>query len=72
MFGEEGSPDVRYCRQTYKPRFKKRTIVEQLNARLKDEFGARLIYVRGASKIMAHLMFGVVVLTVDQLLCLSC
>jgi hypothetical protein len=51
-----------------KQRFKKRTIVEQLNARLKDEFGGRLIYVRGAVKIMAHLMFGIVALTVDQLL----
>ena len=52
-------------------RFKKRTIVEQLNARLKDEFGGRLIYFRGPAKIMAHLMFGVVALTVDQLLRLS-
>jgi hypothetical protein len=51
-----------------KQRFKKRTIVEQLNARLKDEFGGRMIYVRGAVKIMAHLMFGVVAITVDQLL----
>jgi hypothetical protein len=51
-----------------KQRFKKRTIVEQLNGRLKDEFGGRLIYFRGATKIMAHLMFGVVALTVDQLL----
>jgi hypothetical protein len=54
-----------------KERFKKRTIVEQLNGRLKDEFGGRVIYVRGATKIMAHLMFGVVALTVDQLLRLS-
>ena len=51
-----------------KQRFKKRTIVEQVNGRLKDEFGGRLIYCRGASKIMAHLMFGIVALTVDQLL----
>jgi Transposase DDE domain/Transposase domain (DUF772) len=54
-----------------KQRFKKRTIVEQLNARLKDEFGGRMIYVRGAAKVMAHLMFGVVAITVDQLLRLS-
>ena len=52
-------------------RFKKRTIVEQLNGRLKDEFGGRLIYYRGAQKIMAHLMFGVLALTVDQLLRLA-
>ena len=54
-----------------KQRFQKRTIVEQLNARLKDEFGGRMIYVRGAAKVMAHLMFGVVAITVDQLLRLS-
>lgn len=51
-----------------KQRFKRRTIVEQLNARLKDEFGGRIIHVRGAVKVMAHLMFGVVAITVDQLL----
>jgi hypothetical protein len=54
-----------------KQRFKKRTMVEQLNGRLKDEFGGRLIYFRGASKIMTHLMFGIVALTVDQLLRLT-
>jgi len=51
-----------------KERFKKRTIVEQMNGRLKDEFGGRLIYVRGAAKVMTHLMFGILALTVDQLL----
>jgi hypothetical protein len=54
-----------------KQRFKKRTLVEQLNGRLKDEFGGRVIYLRGATKIMAHLLFGIVALTVDQLLRLS-
>ena len=49
-------------------RYKERTMVERVNARLKDEFGARQIRVRGARKVMAHLMFGVLALTVDQLL----
>jgi hypothetical protein len=52
-------------------RFKERTTVERVYSRLKDEFGARVIRVRGASKIMAHLMFGVLALTVDQLLKLT-
>lgn len=52
-------------------RFAERTMVERVFSRLKDEFGARLIRVRGASKIMTHLMFGVLALTVDQLLKLS-
>ena len=63
-----GSMAANAFSEQQKLRFKKRTIVEQLNARLKDEFGGRLIYFRGASKIMTHLMFGVVALTVDQLL----
>lgn len=52
-------------------RFAERTMVERVFGRLKDEFGARLIRVRGARKIMAHLMFGVLTLTVDQLLKLT-
>ena len=39
---------------------------ERVNARLKDEFGGSQIRVRGAAKVMAHLMFGVLALTVDQ------
>jgi hypothetical protein len=52
-------------------RFALPTMVERVYSRLKDEFGARFIGVRGASKIMAHLMFGLVALTVDQLLKLA-
>lgn len=49
-------------------RFRERTMVERVNARLKDEFGGRQIRVRGASKIMTHLMFGILALTADQIL----
>ena len=52
-------------------RYKERTMSERVNARLKDEFGGRFIRVRGASKVMAHLMFGVLALTADQLLRLT-
>jgi len=52
-------------------RFQERTMVERVYSRLKDEFGARMVRVRGANKIMAHLMFGVLALTVDQLLKLT-
>lgn len=52
-------------------RFTERTMVERVFSRLKDEFGARVIRVRGAAKIMAHLMFGVLALTIDQLLKLT-
>ena len=44
-----------------------RTMVERINARLKDEFGARFLRVRGAIKVKCHLMFGILALTVDQI-----
>jgi hypothetical protein len=40
-------------------------------ARLKDEFGGRNLRVRGAAKVMAHLMFGILALTADQVLKLT-
>ena len=49
-------------------RYRERTLIERVNGRLKDEFGGRQIRVRGACKVMAHLMFGVLALTADQLL----
>jgi hypothetical protein len=35
--------------------YRERTIVERVNARLKDEFGGRTIRVRGYMKVMCHL-----------------
>ena len=49
-------------------RYRERSTVERVNARLKDEFGARQVRVRGHRKVLCHLMFGILVLTVDQLL----
>lgn len=49
-------------------RYRERTMVERVYGRLKDEFGARSVRVRGPQKVMAHLMFGVLALTADQLL----
>ena len=51
-----------------KVRFRERSTSERVNSRLKDEFGGRMIRVRGAAKVMAHLMFGILALTADQLL----
>ena len=44
-----------------------RSQAERTNARLKDEFGGRQVWVRGPAKVMSHLMFGLA-LTADQLL----
>ena len=49
-------------------RFDERTAVERVNARRKDEFGGRNVRVRGHRKVMAHLMFGMLALSVDQIL----
>ena len=47
-------------------RYKTRSGAERCNARLKDEFGARHVRVRGHAKVMCHLMLGVVALCADQ------
>ena len=52
-------------------RYNERSTVERVNGRIKDEFGARMVRVRGHAKVMAHLMFGIVVLTADQLMKLT-
>jgi len=49
-------------------RYDERTASERVNGRLKDEFGGRQVRVRGALKVMAHLMFGLLALTVDEIL----
>lgn len=51
-----------------KIRYNERTTVERANARLKDDFGGRMIRVQGHAKVMCHLMFGVLVLAADQLM----
>lgn len=52
-------------------RYRERTTVERVNSRLKDEFGGRSVRVRGHAKVLAHLMFGLLALTVDQVLRLA-
>ena len=49
-------------------RYNERSAAERTNARLKDEFGGRHVRVRGADKVMSHLMFGVLALSADQLM----
>lgn len=63
VFPDKPTPQLSWAQRE---RYKTRTMSERVNARLKDEFGASQIRVRGAAKVMAHLMFGVLALTVDQ------
>lgn len=49
-------------------RYDERTTVERANSALKDDFGGRMVRVRGHAKVFAHLMFGILALTADRLL----
>lgn len=51
-------------------RYHERSTVERVNARLKDEFGGRMVRVRGHAKVMCHLMFGILALTANQMVTL--
>lgn len=49
-------------------RYKIRSGAERANSRLKEDFGANNVMVKGHSKVTLHLMFGVIALFADQLL----
>jgi transposase len=49
-------------------RYKGRSVAERANSRLKEDFGANNVMVRGATKVTMHLMFGVITLFADQLI----
>ena len=51
-----------------KIRYNERTVAERSNARLKDEFGGKAVRVKGSTKVMGHLMFGILALSADQLM----
>ena len=53
-----------------KKRYQSRTTVERTNSELKECFGGRNVMVRGAAKVFAHLMFGIVLITAKHLLML--
>ena len=58
---------IEFCKAEAQ-RYKTRSSAERSNARLKDEFGGRVIYYRGHAKVMSHLMFGLIAQTADQLM----
>ena len=49
-------------------RYKARSGVERTNSDLKDNHGGRHVRVRGAAKVYAHLMYGILVIAAEQLL----
>jgi len=48
-------------------RYNQRSSSERVNSNLKDNFGGSTVRVKGAKKVMAHLMFGVVALTAEAI-----
>ena len=59
--------DARELSPSDAARFKERSAAERVNSLLKERYGARWVRVRGAAKVMCHLMFGVVALTATTL-----
>jgi hypothetical protein len=49
-------------------RYKQRSSAERANGRLKEDFGANNVMVKGYNKVCQHLMLGVIVLFADQLI----
>ena len=56
----------------YKPaeeiRYRERSSAERVNSALKDSYGGRSVRVRSHAKVLCHLMFGILALTVEQLM----
>ena len=67
-FNHRGPNDTREFAPHEAQRYKERSTAERVNGRLKDEFGGRMVRVRGPEKVMAHLAYGLLALTVDQLM----
>lgn len=62
--GQEVSPMAPHEAERYKIR----SGAERANNRLKEDFGANNVMVKGHIKVTQHLMFGVITLFADQLL----
>ena len=67
-FNRRSQKDTRAFTPHEAKRYKERSTAERCNSRLKDDFGALYLRVKGHAKVMAHLMFGILALTVDQLI----
>jgi hypothetical protein len=53
-------------------RYDERTAAERVNSLLKQRYGGRWVRVRGAAKVMCHLMFGLIALTATTLFARLC
>ncbi len=62
--GREAVPMVLHKAERYKGR----SVAGRANSRLKEDFGADRVMVKGHNKVTRHLMFGVITLFADQLI----
>ena len=63
------SPNDNRCFAPHeKIRYKNRSSAERVNSNLKDNYGGRVIRVRGHDKVLAYLTFGLFCITVEQTL----
>ncbi|MGO8975671.1 MAG: hypothetical protein ACLQNV_19355 [Steroidobacteraceae bacterium] len=59
LVGHRPADDIRY---------NERSSAERVNANLKDNHGGRTVQAPGPAKVMCHLMFGILVVTVTQII----
>ena len=62
------SGEKKYMDPATKARFAERGADERVNSDLKDNYGGSHVRVKGASKVMTHLMFGLVAIAAKQII----
>jgi uncharacterized protein (DUF4415 family) len=67
-FNHRSPKDTREFLPHEAERYKERSAAERVNSQLKDNYGARMIRVRGDKKVFAELMFGLLAIAVEQTL----
>ena len=62
------SGEKKYMDPATKARFAERSAAERVNSDLKDNHGGSHVRVEGVSKVMTHLMFGLVAIAAKQII----
>ena len=65
-FNRRNPKDQRRMEDFEAERYKKRSAAERVNSQLKDNYAVSNFHYRGAEKVSAHLMFGLVCLAIEQ------
>jgi len=69
---QAAAEELARLRAGYEPaeaiRYNERTAAERVNGALKDSYGGRSVRVKSHAKVFCHLMFGILALTIEQLM----